>query len=107
MTKKMIEDFVPDDRHWVSVLRRRHEWLQNKVFRGLQHDDDDDLQERAEALNLKIHANPGGSSGSLAQQAVAVPADPYAEFPVTSSNSTGSFRHRTSSQKESQRNEVV
>ena len=49
--------------------------LQNKAFRGC--DDDDDLEERAEALNPEIHANPVALGG---QQAIVMPADPHAEF---------------------------
>ena len=63
--KKATEDFVPDEPHQVAQLRQRHEWLEQKVFRGLVADDDGSLREQAERLDLTIHPNPANATTSV------------------------------------------
>ena len=69
--KKATEDFVPDEPHAVSQLRQRHDWLEQKVFRGLVADEDDHLKEQAELLDLAIHPNPANVNSIASYTTVA------------------------------------
>jgi anoctamin-10 len=55
--KNTVADAVPDKPRWVQMMLDRHEWLVGKVFLEQVQDDDDALQEQAEALVLEIKEN--------------------------------------------------
>jgi len=70
LIKKAVTDFVPDEEQFVGKLISRHQYMENKVFRGLADDDDDGLNEQAEQLNVDIFPNPrdGGETQRFASK---------------------------------------
>ena len=57
LVKIGVQMTVEDCPQWVLDLLDRHELLVNKIFKGLEQEEEDDGDEEAEELDLDIHPN--------------------------------------------------
>ena len=57
LAKQIVEDSVPDAEAYVMTLEERFRESASKLFLEIAEDDDDDLEEVAEAVDLTVHSN--------------------------------------------------
>ena len=57
LAKQIVEDSVPDAEQFVLTLEERFRETASKLFLEIAEDDDDNLEEVAEAVDLTIHKN--------------------------------------------------
>jgi len=55
LLKFVISNAVPDEHGTISTLRARHENIVQRVFLGLEEDDNSKFEEAAEKVNLVVH----------------------------------------------------
>jgi len=55
LLKFVISNAVPDENGFITILRLRHDNIKQKVFLGLEEDDNSKFEEAEEKLHLEIH----------------------------------------------------
>jgi hypothetical protein len=55
LLKFLISEVVPDEHGTISIVRARHENIVQRVFLGIEEDDNSKFEEAAENLDLSIH----------------------------------------------------